>query len=150
MLCCIIAFLISSHDACKENTKVPPQYTNRLETSALFLSGLCVVHCLGLPLLLVAIPALANVLALPEVLHFYIVLLALPLSLSVLAYGACQHKSFIPLAVGAGGLLSMAVALTAKYHSDEVILSSIGAIVVAFAHISNWQRRSRCIADSGI
>ncbi|OAN98754.1 hypothetical protein A8B75_19635 [Sphingomonadales bacterium EhC05] len=129
---------------------MPPQYTNRFETSALLLSGLCIVHCIGLPLLLVAIPALANVLALPETVHFYIVLLALPLSLSVLAYGTCQHRSFIPLAVGAAGLLSMTVALTATYHSDEIILSSIGAIVVAFAHINNWKRRSRCAVDAAI
>ncbi len=127
-----------------------PQHTNRLETSAVLLSGLCVVHCLGLPLLLAAIPALANVLALPEAVHLYIVLLALPLSLSVLAYGTCQHKSVIPLAVGAAGLLSMTVALTAKYHNDEIILSSIGAIIVAFAHINNWKRRARCVADGGI
>ncbi|MEP3782576.1 MerC domain-containing protein [Parasphingorhabdus sp.] len=127
-----------------------PQYTNRFETSALLLSGLCVIHCLGIPLLLAAIPALANVLALPEAVHFYIVLLALPLSLSVLAYGACQHRSVIPLAVGAAGLLSMTVALTAKHHSDEIILSSIGAMIVAFAHINNWKRRSRCAADSGV
>lgn len=150
MLYHIMIVLISSRNACKENTLVPPQYANRFETSALLLSGLCVVHCLGLPLLLAAIPVLANVLALPEAVHFYIVLLALPLSLSVLAYGTCQHKSFIPLAAGAAGLLSMTIALTAIHHSDEIILSSVGAIVVAFAHINNWKRRSRCAADAGI
>ena len=129
---------------------MPPRYTNRLEASALLLSSLCLLHCLGLPLLLVAIPAFANVFALPEAFHFYAILFALPLSLTVLAYGTCQHKSFMPLAVGAAGLLSMIFALTVKYHSDEIMLSSIGTIALAFAHINNWKRRSRCAADSGV
>lgn len=114
------------------------------------MSGLCLVHCIGLPLVLTAIPALSHVLALPEDVHFYVVLLALPLSLSVLIYGSCQHRSFIPLAAGAAGLSSMTVALTVIDHSDEIILSSVGAVIVAIAHINNWKRRSRCAADPGV
>lgn len=125
-------------------------YTNRFEASALLLSGLCIVHCLVLPLLLVALPAFATVLILPEEFHLYIILLAVPLSLAVLIYGTCQHGSFLPLAFGAAGLLSMTVALTVKYHSGEVILTSIGAIVLACAHINNWLRRSRCAANIDI
>lgn len=125
------------------------RYTNHFETSALLLSGLCVVHCIGFPLLLTAIPALANILELPEVLHFYIVLLTLPISLFVLIYGTSQHKSFIPLAVGVAGLLSMTAALTVENRSDEIILTSIGVIVLAFAHINNWKRRSRCAVSGG-
>jgi len=93
---------------------------------------------------------LANVLELPEVLHFYIVLLTLPVSLFVLVYGTYQHKSFIPLAAGVVGLLSMTAALTVENRIDEIILTSISAIVLAFAHINNWKRRSRCATSEGI
>jgi len=129
---------------------MPPRYSNRFESSALFLSGLCVAHCLVLPLLVVAIPALAVVFELPDSIHVYIVALALPLSLSVLVFGAHQHKSLIPLVAGSLGLLSMTVALAAKHESAEVTLSVIGAVILAVAHISNWRRRSRCVADVAI
>ncbi len=150
MLYHIIFDLVFNPDSCKENSKVPPQYANRLETSALLLSGLCLMHCLGLPLLLAALPALATVLAVPEAVHFYLVITALPLSLTVLAYGSRQHKSFMPLAVGILGLLFMTAALTEKFHSDEIILTVVGAAGLALAHIKNWKRRSRCLANSGI
>jgi MerC mercury resistance protein len=127
-----------------------PQYANRIETSALFLSGLCVVHCLGLPLLFLALPILANAFALPEAFHFYLILLALPLSLTSLIYGARQHKSFMPLAIGALGLLVMAAALTEKYYNEEVLLTVFGATGLALAHIFNWRRRSQCRSNSGL
>jgi len=95
-------------------------------------------------LLLIAIPVLANVQAIPEELHIYIVILTVPLSLTVLSYGSCQHKSFIPLAAGIAGLLSMIAALNVEYPNNEIILSCIGSLVLAFAHINNWKRRLQC------
>ncbi|QTD56887.1 MerC domain-containing protein [Parasphingorhabdus cellanae] len=127
-----------------------PQYANRLESLALLLSGLCLFHCLGLPLLLIAIPALAAVLTVPESVHFYLVITALPLSVIVLVLGRRQHKSFIPLAMGIIGLLFMTAALTEQYRSDEITLTVIGATILALAHIINWKRRSRCAVGSGI
>tara|TARA_R110002033_G_scaffold54019_4_gene102388 strand:+ start:4122 stop:4517 length:396 start_codon:yes stop_codon:yes gene_type:complete len=126
-----------------------PQYANRIETSALFLSGLCVVHCLGLPLLFLAMPLLANIFALPEAFHFYLILLALPLSLTSLIYGVRQHRSFMPLAIGTLGLCLMAAALTEKYYNEEVVLTVFGATSLALAHIYNWKRRSRCASNKG-
>ncbi|MEP0643767.1 MerC domain-containing protein [Parasphingorhabdus sp.] len=116
----------------------------------MFLSGLCLLHCLGLPLLLILLPALASFIALPEEFHLFAVLLALPVSLLALAIGARQHKSIVPLAVGIFGLLFLAVALTEKFHSDEIILTVIGASGLLFAHINNWRRRSRCLASGGV
>ncbi|MEP2990338.1 MAG: MerC domain-containing protein [Parasphingorhabdus sp.] len=127
-----------------------PQYANRLESSALFLSGLCILHCLGLPLLFAALPALSTVLELPEVFHFNLVVTALPLSLTVLAFGMHQHRSLTPLVIGAMGLLSMMAALTEQFHSNEVILTVVGATGLALAHIANWRRRSLCAANSSI
>ncbi|WP_159647205.1 MerC domain-containing protein [Sphingorhabdus sp. 109] len=126
-----------------------PQYANRIETSALFLSGLCVVHCIGLPLLFLVVPVFANVFAFPDAFHAYALLLAVPLSLTSLIYGASQHRSFTPLAIGTFGLLLMAVALSEKYHHAEVILTLLGASSVALAHLSNWRRRTRCAVAPG-
>ncbi len=128
---------------------MPPHYANRIETSALFLSGLCVVHCIGLPILFVVVPVLADIMALPDAFHAYALVMALPLSLASLIYGARQHRSFAPLAIGTIGLLLMAIALTDKYHQAEVILTMLGATGVILAHISNWKRRTRSAVASG-
>lgn len=127
-----------------------PQYTNRLESSALLLSALCLLHCLALPLALAALPALSAVFRLPEALHLYVLLLALPLSLTALSFGMHSHRSPFPLVVGVFGLMLMGIALDAKNDVDEIILSSMGATILALAHISNWRRRSRCSARDGM
>lgn len=127
-----------------------PLYTNGFESSAMLLSGLCILHCLGTPLLLALLPALSSIIAVPEEFHFYVVLITLPLSLLALAIGAREHKSFMPLALGVFGLIFMTAALTEKFHEHEIILTVIGASALVFAHINNWKRRSRYIANHGI
>lgn len=123
---------------------MPPQLTNRLDGSALFLSAICLLHCLALPLVLAALPALSSVFRFPEALHLYAILLALPLSLTALSFGMHRHRSPLPLVAGVLGLMLMGIALDSRNNVDEMILSSIGATILALAHISNWRCRSRC------
>ncbi len=68
------------------------------------LSLACLVHCLALPLLLLAAPALSAWLSLPESFHAVILLLAAPAAALALADGRRHHGHRYPVAAALVGL----------------------------------------------
>lgn len=103
------------------------------------LSGLCLIHCLGLPLLISLAPAvfwLEN-----EITHITLACLAL-----FIALGAA--RSWPEGLIGGGISLLAATGLGLLFfggfaemeESAEQIVTSIGAVALASAHIIAWQR----------
>lgn len=110
---------------------------------AITVSMLCAIHCLLLPILLVALPALSTTIIADEVVHLVLVVVAIPFSLFALTLGCKLHqrKSFI--AIGVFGLVLMLLALVSEnlgfWHDAERVLTLSGALVVAFAHLRNFK-----------
>ena len=91
-----------------------------IEHAAVGASLLCLVHCAGLPLLLAALPALSQVLAIPEQLHVWLLAFAIPSS----------------------ALALMAAAVFAFAESAaEAPVTIAGSLCLAAAHIGNWRLR---------
>jgi hypothetical protein len=104
------------------------------------LSLACLAHCLALPLVAAALPALADLLRTPEWTHALLLILALPLSLGALAAGYRRHGRGLPFAVGAIGLALMAGGLGFEaYRLVEMGLTLAGSSLVALAHLRNWR-----------
>ncbi|MDJ0922339.1 MAG: MerC domain-containing protein [Henriciella sp.] len=120
------------------------------DAAAITLSGLCLIHCLALPLLVGVLP-LAGVLAEAEWLHRAFVVLAVPLSVYVMA--RCQLSSgqravFIMLASIGLGLL-IAGAFVEALHDYETLLTVFGAAMLGGAHIWRWRTCQTCSAGRG-
>jgi hypothetical protein len=114
-----------------------------LDSLSVCASGLCLAHCLALPLLAALIPALSSVLDLGEGVHVAILAFAIPTSAFALGTGYRFHKEAGPLLLGALGLASMAAGVFfAKGPATETILTVIGSIGLAGAHLRNWRFRS--------
>lgn len=64
-----------------------------LDGFAVTASVLCLIHCLVLPALLVALPVLATMLAVPERFHAVAFALALPTSVLAIASGYRRHRA---------------------------------------------------------
>ncbi|MFW1406273.1 MerC domain-containing protein, partial [Vibrio parahaemolyticus] len=60
-------------------------------------SVLCLIHCLVLPAILVALPVLATMLAVPESFHAVAFALALPTSVLAMTLGHRRHGLRWPL-----------------------------------------------------
>lgn len=110
---------------------------------AVLLSFTCLVHCLALPLLLTLLPAWSTWLDVPESFHFWVVVLAAPISLGVLVSAARGRMRYAPLWLGVAGMTALAVALTFDDPSAETTVTSLGALTLAFGHILNWRIRHR-------
>lgn len=115
------------------------------DSFAIGLSGLCLAHCLALPLLVSLLPV-AGAWAEAAWVHWLFVLLAAPVSLWTFLHPRTRAWRLIGLA-GAG--LALLVAGAAGFPTDklETPLSVAGGLLLASAHLLNWRRRPRCHGD---
>lgn len=118
-----------------------PKTADLAEGAAIAASVLCLVHCLFLPVLLAWAPALSQSLELRVDLHLWIVLLAGPISLAILIRAA-RHQRHAIMALGLFGLSLLIAALALPVtEGQEIVVSSIGSLSLAIAHLANWLAR---------
>ncbi len=113
-----------------------------LDASAVGLSTACLAHCLALPMLGVALPVL-GVLGEQEWLHKSFVLLALPIT-GFAIWRSLRADRFWGFAVTAlaGLALLLAGAFVERWEMHETMLTVIGALVLAAAHLWRWRRHA--------
>ncbi len=109
---------------------------------AITVSGLCLIHCLALPLMAAALPVLAG-LAEAEWLHKGFVALAVPLA----GFAFFQtHGSRARAVFGVFALLGCALLVAGAFGGfhgqEETLLTVAGAGLLAGAHIFRWLRHN--------
>lgn len=122
-----------------------PATSNRLfDLSAIGLSGLCLAHCLILPLAAVALPAL-GAWSRAEWVHGLFVAIAAPLTGFALWRVHLSHPlpgAMIALAM-AGLALLLIGALPWPAAAWETPLTVVGSLCLAATHLWNWRRHQR-------
>lgn len=115
-----------------------------LDGVAVTASVLCLIHCLVLPAILVALPVLATMLAVPERFHAAAFILALPTSVLAMMLGLRRHGAKRPLVAAMFGLTLLGIgAFAIDSDMAERAVSSMGAVLLAVAHVDNWRAQSR-------
>lgn len=116
-------------------------WLDRLATGASFV---CLMHCLGLPLLVAALPTLSHTLGIPESFHIWVVVFAVPTSLWALLAGRARHASSAPLLLGIAGLLLLVSGVTVLHDIGlETPATVAGSLLLSAAHLANWRLRHR-------
>lgn len=111
-----------------------------LDSAAIGASGLCVIHCLVLPVLIVLLPSLTAFLAVPEPFHVWAVAFAVPTSIAALLAGYRRHRRARPTRFVVPGLLLLSAGAFAALSEDwETVLTVIGAVLLAIGHALNWR-----------
>lgn len=121
------------------------------DLTGIVLSFTCLIHCLALPLALLLAPALSRWIALPEGVHAAILLLALPAAAIAMKDGWRRHRRIMPAVLAAAGLGLLALGLSAHEGwiaaadpgAADRLLTSVGALTLAAAHLVNWRWRHR-------
>lgn len=103
---------------------------------ALAVSGLCLVHCFVTALALATLSTVGGVLGSPLV-HEVGLALAVILGIVALGNGIMNHGRFLPLAVGALGIGTMAAALAMPHGGVEMLTTIVGIVLLASAHFLN-------------
>lgn len=115
------------------------------------LSLTCLAHCLALPLLILLAPALSRWIAMPEWFHAAILMLAVPAALIAMTDGWRRHGGLMPGVLAGVGLTLLAAGLAAHEGwvavadraAADRLLTSLGALALASAHLFNWRLRHR-------
>lgn len=132
-------------DSFLDRLATQPWREDWLERAAVSASFLCLLHCLALPLVLAALPALSSVLAIPESFHIWVLAFAVPASGAALWSGRARHGASWPLPLGMAGLAMLAIGAFAFGETRwETPVTTLGSLTLAAAHVVNWRLRHSC------
>ena len=113
-----------------------------LDRGTMLLSGLCLIHCLALPIAVTLLPlAAANLFSDPRF-HGWLLWAVVPTSALALFFGCRHHRDFRILFAGtiAVGIVAFA-ALGGSWagfgERGETVLTVIGGLLLAAAHLAN-------------
>ena len=104
---------------------------------AISLSAACVIHCLFAPTLIIFAYSFLSFSVESELIHYIILMLALPISGLALVLGYRNHKVLSFLMIGITGLSLMLLAVLLGEGTSEKILTIVGSCTVAYAHYKN-------------
>ena len=111
----------------------------RLDRAAIWLSGLCLIHCLAVPVAFLLAPSLSAWLDATETqTHWLLFGLAVPISGIALFRGYRRQANALTISLGILGLVLMLLGVTHIFGEDlEIILTTAGVVLVMVAHLRN-------------
>ncbi len=109
---------------------------DRFDRAGIFLSALCMVHCV-LGLVIVSFLGLGGGVLLAPSIHRVGLALAVAIGALALGAGFVRHGRSAPLMLGALGISFMAAALAVGHGLGEAVLTIGGVSIVAAAHLWN-------------
>jgi hypothetical protein len=121
-------------------------YRGALDMLAIGLSGLCLVHCLAMPLVIVALPTL-GLLAREHWIHQVLIGMAAPVSLWAVIRSGLWRRPSVGLPMSAGLALLATAAFYPPVEPFETPFSITGALLLALAHFGDarlMHRRREC------
>ena len=117
-----------------------------LDALAVSLSGLCLIHCLALPLALTLFPIFAAAVVDDAVFHAVLYVAVLPTSCIAFVLGYRHHHDRVLIILGGLGLVVLGVTAVVGHdlfgHTGERWVTSLGGLLLATAHVINY-RHSR-------
>jgi hypothetical protein len=113
----------------------------KLDRLAILLSGICLVHCLAIPVALILLPAFGGVLfESHELFHVFLLAIGVPVSILALWSGYRRHGDRACLVIGALGLGMMLLGITHAFgDTGEIAATVTGAVVLTVAHLLNMR-----------
>ena len=113
------------------------------DTAAMVLSQVCVIHCLALPVMTMALPTFVSLYLEGEAFHYWMLVLVLPTSFLALTMGCNEHRKVRIVLFGAAGLTLLVFAALLGHElfgeMGEKSLTVLGACMVAVAHWLNYK-----------
>ena len=112
-----------------------------MDRIAIMLSGLCLLHCLFIPVIVVLAPAFSSVvLGTETTVHWIFLALAVPVSCWALLRGYRRSHRRVGLAAGLFGLFVMFLGVSHLFDPAlELPLTVIGVSLVVVAHALNMR-----------
>lgn len=118
------------------------QIQPKADILAVSLSVLCILHCLLVPILVIALPSMTALFFTDEAFHIWMVIAVIPISLIALFNGFKRHSSAKFLSIGIIGLVLLVSAAFLGHdllsETGERLITVIGSVLMTIAHIYNY------------
>lgn len=108
----------------------------RLDRAGIWLSSLCLLHCLATIILVSVLGLGGQALLAPEI-HRFGLALALIIAAVAIGWGALRHRRPAPFVIAMTGLSFMGGGLAVPHGWHEAVLTIIGVSLVSVGHILN-------------
>lgn len=113
--------------------------TKKLDNLSIWLSGLCILHCLALPIITIGIPLLGEFFG--EHYHAIMLFVIIPISLVALYRGYRNHKNTLIACLGCFGILMILLGGTIIHYQYNLLTDSLftvsGSLALSLAHYYN-------------
>lgn len=121
-----------------------------LDGVAMSLAGVCGIHCLLMPVLLITFPLLGSSLFTHGAFHQWMLAAVLPTTALAILLGCRRHKDLWVLLLSLGGFALLCFAAFGHGHSHhgsefstewpthESILTSLGGLIMVSGHLRNF------------
>lgn len=113
-----------------------PSFRSRLDRAGIFLSGLCLIHCLASIAVISALGIGGQWFLSPSI-HRWGLAIACVIAGVAIGWGAIRHRRRAPFVIAMTGLTFMGGALAAPHGVEEAVLTIIGVALVSVGHILN-------------
>lgn len=110
----------------------------RLDRAGIWLSSLCLLHCVLTIVLVSMLGAGSHFLLAPEI-HRFGIAVALIIAAVAIGWGALRHRRAAPFVTAMVGLTFMGGALAMPHGFYEVVFTMIGVALVATGHFLNMR-----------
>lgn len=122
------------------------QHSHFLHKAGLWLSFLCLVHCLATPFVLTVLP-LVGERFLTETTEFYLIGLSLVIGLFLMIKDYNVHKNMVPLILLSVSVVLNYTGLFLVSHELEKYYVVSGASVMAVSYVFNWWKHRTFCSD---
>ena len=133
----------------QKTMKVTQEYSDK---TAISLSLVCLAHCLFVPTLLVMFSGYVTLSYNNELIHYLLLLIAIPVSFYALIRGMRNHSKFSFFVIGLIGIIALVFAITIGTviwgEFGEKLFTTIGASIIVFAHYKNYKLCRKLECDS--
>jgi hypothetical protein len=116
----------------------------RLEKMGFYLSVLCAVHCIAMPLIITLLPFMGSSFLNDHSWELFLIGLSMLLGVWVLWSDYQKHQIRLPLLLLVGSFLIKLIELAYLSHHYEYLTAPIGAILIAAAYYLNWKHKEAC------
>lgn len=130
--------------------QTPAKSPDWLDSAAIGLSGLCMLHCLALPFFVGALPMLMPFT--DSHLHVQMLMFVVPLSAVAIGIGYARHRNALVVVAAVAGLGLLVAGATVVHGSYGIVADRLftvsGSIILGAAHLWNGllSRRHRCLS----
>ncbi len=120
------------------------KHTHLLHKTGIFLSVICFIHCISMPILLTALPYLGEHF-LSHTAEITIVIFSIAIAASIQTRDFATHKNKLPLLLSALATGLFLLAFLGFNGRHETLLSPMASFTMAISFILNWNlHRKHC------